>query len=71
MIRGPFEISVPEDFEAGRLPQTVTGIHRHFMVNIVAALKSPGEFEVAPLPEHSISRGKLFTGTGGPPAAGR
>ncbi len=27
------------------------------MVNIVAALKSPGAFEVAPLPEHSIRRG--------------
>jgi di/tricarboxylate transporter len=57
MIRGPFEISVPDDYEAGNLPQTVTGIHRHFMVNIVAALKSPGAFEVAPLPEHSINRG--------------
>ncbi len=57
MIQGPFEISVPDDFVAGNLPQTVTGIRRRFMVNIVASSKSAGVCEVAPLPERSIRQG--------------
>ncbi|WDP91578.1 MAG: SLC13 family permease [Desulfobacter sp.] len=57
MIRGPFEISVPDDFEPGQLPLTVTGIRRRFMVNIVAASKSAGACEIAPLPEHRIRPG--------------
>lgn len=57
MIQGPFEITVPDDFEAGRLPQTVTGIRRRFMVNIVAASKTAGACKIAPLPEHNIGQG--------------
>ena len=57
MIRGPFEISVPDDFEAGELPQTVTGIRRQFMVNIVAASKTARACEIAPLPESRIQKG--------------
>jgi len=57
MIQGPFEISVPDNFEAGNLPQTVTGIRRSFMVNIVAASKSSGVCEIAPLPQRSIRKG--------------
>lgn len=56
MIQGPFEILVPDNFEAGKLPQTVTGIRRRFMVNIVAA-ESSDVCEIAPLPERSIRQG--------------
>ena len=57
MIRGPFEIAVPDDFEAGALPQTVAGIRRRFLVNIVAASKTTGACEIAPLPEKGIRQG--------------
>ncbi|MCP4718277.1 MAG: SLC13 family permease [Desulfobacteraceae bacterium] len=57
MIRGPFEISVPDDFDAGKLPYTVTGIRRRFLVNIVAASKTAGACEIAPLPESRIRQG--------------
>jgi len=57
MIQGPFEILVPDNFDAGTLPQTVTGIRRRFLVNIVAALKTAGAYEIAPLPESIIRQG--------------
>ncbi|MFH1156875.1 MAG: SLC13 family permease [Pseudomonadota bacterium] len=57
MIKGPFEISVPHDFEAGTLPQTVTDIRRRFLVNIVAASETAGACEIAPLPASSIHQG--------------
>jgi di/tricarboxylate transporter len=56
-IQGPFEISVPDDFEAGKLPLTVTGIRQRFLVNIVASAKTAGTCEIAPLPEHRIRQG--------------
>jgi len=59
-IQGPFEIMVPEDFDAGQLPLTVTDIRRRFKVNIVAASKSAGACEIAPLPAHSIRQGYIL-----------
>jgi di/tricarboxylate transporter len=64
LIRGPFEISVPEDFEAGGLPQSVVEIRRRFLVNIVAASKTPGACGIAPLPESKIHSGYILCAYG-------
>jgi di/tricarboxylate transporter len=64
LIRGPFEIAVPDDFDPDGLPQAVVEIRRRFMVNIVAASKTRGACEIAPLPESKINPGYILCAYG-------
>ena len=64
LIQGPFEISVPEGFDPGDLPQEVVEIRRRFLVNIVAASRTPGTCEIAPLPESKIHSGFILCAYG-------
>ena len=64
LIRGPFEIAVPDDFEPAGLPQAVVEIRRRFTVNIVAASKTRGACEIAPLPESKIQSGYILCAYG-------
>jgi di/tricarboxylate transporter len=64
LIQGPFEISVPDGFNPGELPTAVVEIRRRFMVNIVAASKTPGACEIAPLPESRIHSGYILCAYG-------
>jgi hypothetical protein len=41
---GTFEISVPDDFEAGRLPQTVTNIRQGYTLCVYGPRKSVEKF---------------------------
>jgi K+/H+ antiporter YhaU regulatory subunit KhtT len=54
LIKGPFEIYVPEEYEPGRHPLSVVEIRRRYLVNIVASADSDGTFKIAPLPETTI-----------------
>lgn len=54
LIKGPFEIHVPEDYQPGQRPQAVVQIRRRFLVNIVASSDSDCTCEIAPLPESTI-----------------
>ena len=60
LIKGPFEISVPEDYQPGLSPQAVREIRRRFLVNIVASAKSDGTCDIAPLPESTIRPGHIL-----------
>ena len=60
LIKGPFEIYVPVDFQPGTLPQSVVQIHQQFLVNIVATAHPDGRCEIAPLPEDTIYPGLLL-----------
>jgi di/tricarboxylate transporter len=60
LIKGPFEIHVPEDFKPAKLPLTVTQIRRQYLVNIVASAESDGSFEVAPIPETIVQPGHIL-----------
>jgi di/tricarboxylate transporter len=64
LIQGPFEILVPQDYQAGEAPQAVVEIRRHFTVNIVASAKSDGACEIAPLPESTIRPGFILCAYG-------
>jgi di/tricarboxylate transporter len=64
LIQGPYEIVVPDDFVAGELPREVVEIRRRFMVNIVAASKSSGTCEIAPLPHRKIRPGYILCAYG-------
>jgi di/tricarboxylate transporter len=64
LISGPFEIQVPDLFQPGELPQSVVKIRRRFLVNIVAATKSDGACEIAPLPESRIRPGYILCAYG-------
>ncbi|MGD9250085.1 MAG: SLC13 family permease [Desulfobacterales bacterium] len=57
LIKGPFEIHVPEDFRPPKRPLTVAQIRRQYLVNIVASAESDGACEVAPLPETTVQPG--------------
>ena len=48
LIKGPFEIHVPDNFQPDRLPLTVIQIQRQYLVNIVAASETGGTCKVAP-----------------------
>jgi di/tricarboxylate transporter len=54
LIKGPFEIYVPEDYQPNLRPEAVGEIRRRYLVNIVASAKSDGPYEIAPLPESTI-----------------
>ena len=60
LIKGPFEIYVPDDFQPGTLPRSVVQIHQQFLVNIVATAHPDGRCEIAPLPEDTIYPGLLL-----------
>ena len=60
LIKGPFEIMVPEDYPMGLHQQTVMQIRRRFLVNIVASAKSDGTCDIAPLPERTIQPGHIL-----------
>ena len=60
LINGPFEIVVPEDYQAGQGPQTIVEIHRSFLVNIVASAKCDGACKIAPLPESTVRPGFIL-----------
>lgn len=57
LVKGPFEIAVPETYQSGQGPQDVMGIRRRFLVNIVASAEANGTCEIAPLPYTSIHPG--------------
>ncbi len=60
LIKGPFEIHVPEDFRPAKLPLTVTQIRRQYLVNIVASAENDGTCEVAPIPETTVQPGHIL-----------
>jgi di/tricarboxylate transporter len=60
LIKGPFEIMVPETFQAGQRPQAVVEIRHRYLVNIVASAKSDSTCEIAPLPESTIRPGQIL-----------
>ena len=60
LIKGPFEIHVPEDFRPTRLPLTITQIRRKYLVNIVASAEIDGSCEVAPIPEMTVQPGHIL-----------
>lgn len=64
LLKGPFEIYVPGDYQPGLLPQALVEIRRQFMVNIVASAKSDGTCSIAPLPETEIRRGYILCAYG-------
>ena len=60
LIKGPFEILVPANFQAGQRPQAVTEIRRRYLVNIVASAKSNGFCEIAPAPQSTVRPGQIL-----------
>ena len=60
LIKGPFEILVPETFQLGQRPQAVTEIRRRYLVNIVASAKANGTCEIAPSPQSTIRPGQIL-----------
>ncbi len=60
LIKGPFEIHVPEDFRPGKLPITIAQIRRQYLVNIVAHTETEGRCEVAPIPETVLQPGHFL-----------
>jgi di/tricarboxylate transporter len=57
MIKGPFEIYVPEDFRPDGHPREVAEILKRYRVNIVASAEGNGSCKVAPLPESTVQPG--------------
>ncbi len=64
LIKGPFEIYVPEKFQAGQRPLAMAEIRQRFLVNIVASAKSPNTCEIAPLPETIVRPGHVLCAYG-------
>lgn len=64
LIKGPFEIYVPPEFQAGHRPLAVADIRRRYLVNIVASAKSASTCEIAPLPESTIRPGHILCAYG-------
>jgi di/tricarboxylate transporter len=60
LIKGPFEIHVPEDFRPAKRPLTITQIRRQYLANIVASAKSDGSCQVAPIPETTVQPGHIL-----------
>jgi len=71
MIKGPFEVHVPEDFRPAGLPQEVAEILRRYLVNIVASAEDDGTCRVAPLPESTVQPGHILCVYGPVEAVGR
>ena len=64
LIKGPFEVYVPAEFQAGQRPLAVAEIRRRFLVNIVASAESANTCEIAPLPESTIRPGHILCAYG-------
>ena len=64
LIKGPFEIHVPEDFRPGKLPVAVSNIRRHYLVNIVASAEDESACDIAPLPESTVIAGHILCAYG-------
>lgn len=64
LIKGPFEIYVPDDYQPGPRPNEVVEIRRRYLVNIVASAKSSVTCEIAPLPETTIRPGHVLCAYG-------
>ena len=60
LIKGPFEILVPETFQADQRPLAVVDIRHRYLVNIVAAAKSDSTCEIAPSPQSTIRPGQIL-----------
>jgi di/tricarboxylate transporter len=60
LIKGPFEIHVPKDFQPAGLPVGVAEIRRRHLVNVVASAAGDGTCEVAPLPEATVQPGHIL-----------
>lgn len=60
LIKGPFEIYVPDDLRIEQRPQAVAAIRRRYMVNIVASATPDSSYEIAPLPESTIRPGNIL-----------
>ena len=56
-ICGPYEILVPDHYQADEKPQEVVNIRRRFLVNIVAIGRDDGTHDIAPLPNTIIQPG--------------
>ncbi|MCB2190585.1 MAG: SLC13 family permease [Deltaproteobacteria bacterium] len=57
LIKGPFEIVVPEGYRPEQDTQEVVQIRRRYLVNIVAVAKSDGSCNYSPLPSTTIQPG--------------
>jgi len=71
MIKGPFEVHIPQDFHPAGLPQEVAEILRRYLVNIVASAEDDGTCKVAPLPESTVQPGHILCVYGPVEAVGR
>jgi di/tricarboxylate transporter len=60
LIKGPFEIHVPENLDPATRQLTIAQIRRQYLVNIVATAEMDGSCEVAPLPETTIQAGHIL-----------
>lgn len=56
-IQGPFEISIPDDYEPGGEPQEIIEIRQRFSVNTVATASPRGVRDYAPIPGTLLSPG--------------
>jgi di/tricarboxylate transporter len=54
LIKGPYEIIVPRDYQPGGGPQDVVGIRQRFLVNIVASARDEGTQNMTPFPNDII-----------------
>ena len=68
LIKGPFEILVPETFQAGQRPLSLVDIRHRYLVNIVASAKTESTCEIAPSPQSTIRPGQILC-VYGPPKA--
>ncbi len=57
LISGPYEIFVPEDYNARKEPQEIVDIRRRYLVNIVAVARDDRVRNMAPLPSTAIQAG--------------
>jgi di/tricarboxylate transporter len=57
LIKGPFEISVPQDYRPSEGPHEVVQIRRRYMVNIVATSEHRDSYDISPLPNSTIQPG--------------
>ncbi len=57
LIKGPFEIDVPDDFSPQSLPVALSTIRREYLVNIVASAEDHDACTVAPLPDQTVQPG--------------
>jgi di/tricarboxylate transporter len=64
LIKGPFEIWVPQDYRPSRGPQEVVPIRRRYLVNIVATSEHRGSYDICPTPNTTIQPGMAICAYG-------